>query len=95
MESAHSLTGGDLQDLGGETDGPLDTKLLVLGSVDEIGRDCVGTISLALRIQCSRCNSHFSKFLTLLLVSVILILWIFAPGTGAPVASYSFSPLAT
>ncbi len=35
----HSLTGGDLEDLGGETDGTLDTELLVLGAVDQVGRD--------------------------------------------------------
>lgn len=32
----HSLTSGDLQDLGRETDGALDTELLVLGTVDQI-----------------------------------------------------------
>jgi hypothetical protein len=35
----YSLTSGDLQDLGGETDGAFYAKLLVLGSVNEIGRD--------------------------------------------------------
>lgn len=42
-------------------------------------------------ISQSDSNVHFSRFLTLLEVKVILILWIFAEGTGAPVASYSFS----
>lgn len=49
MKDPHSLTGGDFQDLGRETNGSLDTELLVLGPVDEIGRDlsdqsglCVG-----------------------------------------------------
>ncbi len=37
---AYSFAGGDLKDLGGETNGSLDTELLVLGSVDEIARDC-------------------------------------------------------
>lgn len=35
----YSLTGGDLEDLGGETDRALDTELLVLGTVDEVSRD--------------------------------------------------------
>jgi hypothetical protein len=30
------LTGGDLQDLGGQADGALDAELLVLGTVDEL-----------------------------------------------------------
>lgn len=35
----HSLTGGDLEDLGGKADGALDTELLVLGAVDQVRRD--------------------------------------------------------
>ena len=38
-------------------------------------------------------HRHFSRFLTLPEVKVILILWILVGGTAAPVASYSFSPL--
>ena len=38
-QCTHSLTGGDLEDLGGETDGALNTELLVLGTVDEVSRD--------------------------------------------------------
>jgi len=34
--TARSLTGGDLQDLGGESDGAFDSQLLVLGTVDEV-----------------------------------------------------------
>ena len=34
--TARSLTGGDLQVLGGQTDGALDAELLVLGTVDEL-----------------------------------------------------------
>jgi len=34
--TTRSLTGGDLQNLGGESDGALDSQLLVLGTVDEI-----------------------------------------------------------
>lgn len=35
----HSLTGGDLQDLGGETNGALHTELLVLGTVNQVVGD--------------------------------------------------------
>lgn len=35
----HSLTGGDLQDLGGETNGALHAELLVLSTVDQVVRD--------------------------------------------------------
>ena len=38
-EGTYSLPGGDLEDLGGETDGALDLELLVLGTVDEVSRD--------------------------------------------------------
>ena len=37
--ATHSLTGGDLEDLGGEADGALDTELLVLCPVDQVRRD--------------------------------------------------------
>ena len=37
--ATYSLAGGDLEDLGGETDGALNTELLVLGTVDEVSRD--------------------------------------------------------
>lgn len=33
------LSGGDLQVLGREPDGSLDSEVLVLGTVDEVGRD--------------------------------------------------------
>jgi hypothetical protein len=36
----YSLTGGDLKDLGGETNGALDAELLVLGTVDQVSGDC-------------------------------------------------------
>ena len=39
MRYAHSLAGGDLEDLGGKADGALDTELLVLGTVDQVSRD--------------------------------------------------------
>jgi len=35
--TTRSLTGSNLQNLGGETDGAFNTELLVLGSVNEIG----------------------------------------------------------
>ena len=40
MRYAHSLAGGDLEDLGGKADGALDTELLVLGTVDQVSGDC-------------------------------------------------------
>lgn len=39
-KKAYSFTGGDPEDLGGETDGALDAELLVLGTVDEVSGDC-------------------------------------------------------
>lgn len=35
----HSFAGGNPQDLGREAHRALDTELLVLGTVDEVGRD--------------------------------------------------------
>jgi hypothetical protein len=94
--STHRLAGGDLEDLGREADGTLDEQLLVLRTVDEVVRDCVPyTVSAAPIPGQKISHGHFSRFFTFRLVSVIRILWIFAAGTGAPVASYSFSPLAT
>ena len=40
----NSLTGGDLEDLGGETDRALDAQLLVLGTVDQVSGDCTTLI---------------------------------------------------
>ena len=40
IKRTNSLTGGDLEDLGGETNGALDAELLVLRTVDEVRRDC-------------------------------------------------------
>jgi hypothetical protein len=37
--TTRSFTGGDLQDLGGETNRALDTELLVFGTADEISRE--------------------------------------------------------
>ena len=71
----HSLAGGDLQDLGGKADGALDTELLVLSTVNQIGRDYDKSVNTKL-VSRARTKGiiHFSKFLTLLLVSVIRIL---------------------
>jgi hypothetical protein len=41
------LTGGDLKDLGGETDGALDAELLVLGTVDELLADLLERLDVA------------------------------------------------
>jgi hypothetical protein len=77
------LTGGDLKDLGGETDGALDTEVLVLGTVDEVSADCTMSATITRLTN----YAHFSRFLTFLEVRVILILWILA--AGAPVFSKS------
>ena len=45
--TVRSLTGGDLKDLGGETDGALDAKLLVLGTVDELLADLLKRLDVA------------------------------------------------
>lgn len=47
--TTRSLTGGDLEDLGGETDGTLDTELLVLGTVDEVVRELFKVLDVAAR----------------------------------------------
>lgn len=38
------LAGGNLQDLGGETDGALDAEVLGLGALDEVGGDCKNSL---------------------------------------------------
>lgn len=91
----YSLTGGDPQDLGGESDGTLNAELLVLCPVDQICRDWDVHEAHGMESEDTQGYIHFSRFVTLLEVRVILILCILAAGTGAPVASYSFSPLAT
>jgi hypothetical protein len=90
----YSLASGDLEDLGWKSDGALHAKLLIFGAVDEVIRDCFIDISNTALATGSKKREHFSRFLTLLLVRVMRILWSFAAGTG-PAASYSFSPLAT
>ena len=44
----YSLTGGDLEDLGGKANGALDTELLVLGTVDQVIGDCNGFVQFRL-----------------------------------------------
>ena len=94
----YSLASGDLEDLGWKSDGALHAKLLIFGAVDEVIRDYfihyMLSVSKTAPGMRSKEHEHFSRFLTLLLVRVMRILWSFAVGTG-PAASYSFSPLAT
>ena len=45
--TARSLTGGDLQVLGGQADGALDAELLVLGTVDELLADLLERLDVA------------------------------------------------
>jgi len=45
--TARSLTGGDLEDLGGETNGALDTELLVLSTVDQVTAELLEVASVA------------------------------------------------
>jgi hypothetical protein len=45
--TARSLTGGDLQVLGGQADGALDAELLVLGTVDELLADLLEALDVA------------------------------------------------
>jgi hypothetical protein len=45
--TVRGLTGGDLEDLGGETDGALDAELLVLGTVDELLADLLERLHVA------------------------------------------------
>ena len=45
--TARGLTGGDLQVLGGQTDGTLDAELLVLGTVDELLADLLERLDVA------------------------------------------------
>ena len=45
--TARSLTGGDLEGLGGETDRSLDTEVLVLGTLEDLGADLLEDLDLA------------------------------------------------
>lgn len=45
--TTRSLTGSDLQDLGGKADGALDTEVLVLGTVDEVTREFLEVRNIA------------------------------------------------
>ena len=88
------LTGGVSQNLGGETNGTLNTQLLVLGSVNKVSADYRTTIyksNLVSKVIRKRkvldvggggCLP-FSRFFTLREVRVIRILWILAAGAEA------------
>jgi hypothetical protein len=39
LQKTYSFTGGDLQDFGRETDGTVDTELLVFSAVDQVSRN--------------------------------------------------------
>ena len=45
--TARGLTGGDLEGLGGQTDGALGAEVLVLGSVDDLSADLLEDLDLA------------------------------------------------
>lgn len=45
--TARSLTGRDLEVLGGHTDGALDAQLLALGTLDELGADLLQRLHFA------------------------------------------------
>ena len=47
-ESTNSLTSRDFQDFGWETDRSLDAKLLVLGPVDKVRRNCIAVSSTSI-----------------------------------------------
>ena len=45
--TARRLTGGDTENLGGETNGSLDTEVLVLGTLDQIRADLLEVLDVA------------------------------------------------
>lgn len=45
--TARRLTGGDTENLGGETDGSLNLELLVLGALDEVRADLLQVLDVA------------------------------------------------
>jgi len=47
--TARSLTGGDLEDLGGQADGALDAELLVFSPVDQVRRELLQVLNVAAR----------------------------------------------
>jgi len=56
--TARSLAGGDLQDLGGQADGALDAKLLVLCAVNEISAELFEVANVGARER----NTNFVNF---------------------------------
>jgi hypothetical protein len=45
--TARGLAGGDLEDLGGQTDGALDAQVLALGTLEDLGADLLEDSDLA------------------------------------------------
>lgn len=45
--TARGLAGGDLEGLGGKTDGALDAEVLVLGTLDDLGGNALEDLDLA------------------------------------------------
>ena len=45
--TARGLTGGDLEGLGRQTDGALDTQVLALGALEDLGADLLEDVDLA------------------------------------------------
>ena len=45
--TARGLAGGDLEGLGGQTDGALDAEVLVLGTLDDLGGNTLEDLDLA------------------------------------------------
>ena len=50
-DDTNRLASGDLEDLSGKTDGPLDAELLVLRAVDEVRRDCPADTSASAHLH--------------------------------------------
>lgn len=77
---------GEATDLGRQPDRALDSKVLVLGTVDQISADCTMT-RLSQHLACNgrRRSAPFSRFLTLREVKVMRILcaWAGTPPAGS------------
>lgn len=85
--TTRGLAGGDLEDLGGETDGPLDAEVLALGALDQLRRDCIRTKILAFSpspVGTGTWSIPFSRAWTLQEVKVIRMRWILGPSPNSP-----------
>lgn len=90
--TARGLTGGDLEVLGGQTDGALDAEVLALGTVDELGADLLEALcGVRSRIR----NTEIERTLTLRLVRVMRILWILGPSKSPPFSGLSVHRIST